>query len=160
MVHVLKALVSWLRYWLWLRPLARLRREEFYVDSRAGNDDSPGTETAPMRTLAELNRRLCSTVHQGDIVVQLESDFSEEALVVNLESREGAVIEVAGGTPEERRAHARAVKEFQDKFWSSDPKASVRARDFPEPPATVGGMSVIVPRAHAKIRSIRFLGKK
>jgi len=160
MIERILSVFSWLRYWLWYRPLARLRRERFYVDSRAGNDDSPGTETAPLRTLGELNRRLCGTVHRGDVVVQLEGDFSEEALVIHLESREGAVIEVAGGTPEERRAHARAVKGFQDKFWSSDPKASVRARDFPEPPATVGGMSVSVSRAHAKIKSIRFLGKK
>lgn len=124
----------WLRFWFWYRPLAWLRREKIFVDARRGNDDSPGTVTAPIRTLAELHRRTHGRVLRGDLFIQLEGEF-DEVLQLSVSGVKGVVVTVAGGSEVERRQHTRAVKRFARELLKARSKLS--ARDYPEPPAEV-----------------------
>lgn len=143
------SLIRWLRYWLWHRPLAWLRREKVVVDSVSGRDDALGTDDAPLRTLAELNRRTHGKVLRGDLLIELHGDF-DESLELSMSSRSGVVVTITGGTSCQQRDHMRAVKEFQKAFWAG----TARARDFPEPPAGVA--SAQIKARKATVKGLRF----
>jgi hypothetical protein len=148
---MIAAVLRWLRFWLWRRPLARLRRESFYIDARGGNDDWPGTVTAPMRTLGEFSRRIRGAQLRGDLFLQIEGDFSDEKLELELTTVDGAVLTVAGGTPAERRRHARDLKRMHD--WTGYRGATSR---YPTPPASVGCLHLTIERGRAVLKHIHF----
>jgi hypothetical protein len=158
-VLVLNGLVSarrWLRFWLWDRPLARLRREYLYVDWNRGVDDARGTREDPLRTLAELNRRTQGRVLKGDLVIELDGDFSDEDLKLSLTTTRGSVLVVKGGKPVARRMYIKNVKRFTRKFWKDK---NLRARDWPEPPAAVNGVRLEATVERARFEALWF-GKK
>jgi len=150
------AILRWLRFWLWYRPLARLRRQSLYVDWNRGVDDARGTREDPLRTLAELNRRTRGLVLRGDLVVELDGDFSDEDLELSLTTARGSMLVVRGGKPIARRLYMTNVKTFMRRYF----KGAVSARDYPNPPGAVGGVQVDATVERARFEALRFGRKK
>jgi hypothetical protein len=148
---VIIRLLRWLLFWLWQRPLARLRRETIVVDRRRGRDDSPGTEDEPLRTLAELERRTSGRVLRGDLLVELRGDF-DEVLHFHSDTDNGAqVITFAGGDREQRRSHSRRVRAFFERLNAGE----AGSKDYPEPPASLQSFHVVSKNARVVFTSMK-----
>lgn len=135
--NVLHAIWCWLRFWIWRRPRAWLKRQTLWVDSRHGNDDSPGTQTAPIRTLAELHQRTTGITLHGDLNIELCGDFSSENLVLDPDAVDGVVVTCVGGPPATRARHKKALEAFLIR------EGNAEAREFPTPPSSVGPGGVL-----------------
>jgi len=88
--------LRWLRFWLWVRPLAVYLRWHVYVDCRIGSDQNCGSERAPLKTLAELNRRTHGAMLYGDLHVHVVSIDEDDELKLDVTFAPGVRIVVDG----------------------------------------------------------------
>lgn len=88
--------LRWLRFWLWVRPLAIYLRWHVYVDCRTGSDENRGTTRAPLKTLAELNRRTHGLMLHGDLHVHMIQLLDDDEFELNVTFAPGVRIVVDG----------------------------------------------------------------
>jgi hypothetical protein len=73
-----------IRFWLWVRPRAVFFRLDVYIDCRTGNDEGLGTKRKPLKTLAELNRRMHGRLLHSDLRVHVVEVGEDDGLELNV----------------------------------------------------------------------------
>lgn len=75
---------DWLRFWLWLRPVAWWFRFDVYIDCRKGRDGNWGDKHRPLKTMAELNRRMHGRMLRGDLRIHIVDAIEDDELQINV----------------------------------------------------------------------------
>jgi len=88
--------LRWLRFWLWVRPLAIYLRWHVYVDCRTGSDENRGTARAPLKTLTELKRRTHGRMLHGDLHVHMVKLGEDDEFELNVTFAPGVRVIVDG----------------------------------------------------------------
>lgn len=77
-------------------PPALITQSAWYVDSVLGDDNNPGTSTAPLKTLQEFWFRTAGGLFVNDTSISLTGDFSTQDLILDFYLASGKVLTVTG----------------------------------------------------------------
>ncbi len=134
--------------------IANAAADTFYVDSRSGNDTNPGTKDQPLKTLAQVAKKVNVKTERGSTTIKLEPGIyalSEAIVFQNKQSYS-----------EEQRLSIEAAVLPDDPTWNPDLMPiilSIQDSGTPgQPGKPTQTYGLQIKMSHVTIRGLKFLG--